>query len=573
MNAFFRWPRLWLIRIIPAVILTGMTAFSTPVAVKASEWKDAQGASFRGDPTEVIGPWALFKTGGLSGRRVFLHAFSPADSVRLFKEISTRPPLAPNWAGAKGAATRDVIGHVLQLKGKMLVPADLASMPEPQLLLVLVGSHNDGESWAMVSNMTPIYHRIQRVHPGLMGAVFFGVRHDNEQHRNMATGAGMPWLIADFPVEMEMGELKRYAPKEGTNMVLLSREGVPLLAAPASDREATMRFVDQLSEIVTLISPLDPRGWKDRVNYFSAIRPVAFAQSRSEPLLIGSPLRAAGLRKYGVTRINAHFDVAADGKVVPALHSTAAEVPPELVAPLTDALRKTAILPAIDHGNAVAGGLDYILDVPPANRELDADTAWLGSTGYPEVPIDQWLLLRPIKVPEMDFTSTVEGETPAGTLVFKALQVSDAKVSRAAQMNAFNSDWFTADGAASVQPKEGDKQTVDGTPLTWQRVKSEKGFVDLRAGLGNVDYSVGYATAEFEVPATSDAWLGIGSDDGLKIWLNGEMVHDKWIRRSSPIDDDVVPLHLKAGKNRILLKIQNATIDWSFLYRLRTAPR
>lgn len=66
------------------------------------------------------------------------------------------------------------------------------------------------------------------------------------------------------------------------------------------------------------------------------------------------------------------------------------------------------------------------------------------------VPIEQWLLLRPIKVSELDFTSTVEGETPAGTVVFKAIQVSDAKVSRAAQMNAFNSDWFTETGAASV---------------------------------------------------------------------------------------------------------------------------
>jgi hypothetical protein len=36
-----------------------------------------------------------------------------------------------------------------------------------------------------------------------------------------------------------------------------------------------------------------------------------------------------------------------------------------------------------------------------------------------------------------------------------------------------------------------------------------------------------------------DAWLGIGSDDGLKIWFNGELVHDKWIRRMSRIDDDV----------------------------------
>lgn len=502
-----------------------------------------------------------------------MRGLSPADCARFYEEISQRPPLASKWSDAKGAATRDVIGHVLQLKGKVLIPADLASMPEPQLLLLLIGSHNDGESWEMVSNMMAIPQRIQRAFPGLMGTVFLGVRHNNTEHQEMAVQAGMPWLVADFPSEVAMGELKRYIPAEGTNMILLSRDGVPLLGARASDREAMCKFADQLSELLSLINPLDPRGLKDRIAYFTAIRPIEFAKTRSEPMLIGSPLRVAVLRKYGVTRVNAHFDVMADGKIIPSLRSTTAEVPPELVASLTEVLRLTTILPPIDHGVAVAGGLDYTLDVPPASRELEADAAWLGSIGYPEIPIDQWLLLRPIKVPEMDFTSTVEGETPAGTLVFKALQVSDAKVSRAAQMNAFNSDWFGSTGAADVHPKEGDKQTVDGTVLTWKRAKSEKGFVDLRAGFGNVDYSVGYAYAEFEAPAPVDAWLGIGSDDGMKIWLNGEMVHDKWIRRPSRIDDDVVPLHLSAGKNRILLKIQNATIDWSFIYRLRTAPR
>jgi hypothetical protein len=175
------------------------------------------------------------------------------------------------------------------------------------------------------------------------------------------------------------------------------------------------------------------------------------------------------------------------------------------------------------------------------------------------LPVSDWLLLRPIKVPEQDFTSTVESERPDGMVVFKALQVSNEKVSHAAQMNAFNSDWFTAAGAASVQPKDGEKQSVDGKELVWHRVKADDGYVDLLRGIGNQDYTVGYAWTEFEVPADTPAWLGLGSDDGVKIWLNGELVHDKWIRRPSRIDDDVVPLQLKRGRNRLLLKIQNAT--------------
>jgi hypothetical protein len=189
------------------------------------------------------------------------------------------------------------------------------------------------------------------------------------------------------------------------------------------------------------------------------------------------------------------------------------------------------------------------------------------------LPLEEWLVLRPIQVQEKDFDSQVVGETTNGSLVLNAMEVNNSKVSRVAQMSAFNRDWFATDGADSVRPKEGDKQKLDdGTVLTWQKVRSKDGFVDMQTGIPK-DYTVGYAWTEFTVPNATDAWLGLGSDDGVKIWLNGELVHDRWIRRPSRIDEDVVALHLKKGSNRMLIKIQNVTLDWSFIYRLRLFPR
>lgn len=546
---------------------------AVPMTAKTSSWKDAQGTSFRGEPTEILGPWVLFKTGALSGRRVLLRGLSREDSRLVYEEITRRPARASNWAAATGLATSDLSGHALQLKGKTLAPADLSTVPEPQLLLVLYGSHNDGESWGMIGNVVAIHSRVQRVFPGLMGTVFMGIRHKDSEHRKIATDTGMPWLIADYPYEVGMRQLARFIPNEGASTVLMSREGVPLISARASDPDAIREFADQLADILWMINPDNSRSWKDRANYFSAVRPIEYAKSHADPMLIGSPLRADGLRKHGVTRVVAHFEVAADGKVIPTLRSNPQEVPPNLIAPLAEALKQTIILPAIDHGTAVAGALDYVLDVPPANPQAEADRIWLSSSAYPELPIEQWLVLRPIKVSEQDFVSSIESETASGTVVFKPLQVSASKVSRAAQMNAFSTDWFAAEGAASVLPKLGEKQSVDGTELTWQRVKPEKGLVNLQSGITNLDYTVGYAWAEFDAPAEGKAWLGLGSDDGVKIWFNGELIHDKWIRRTSRVDDDVVALHLKPGKNHILLKIQNATGDWSFLYRIRTEPK
>jgi hypothetical protein len=359
---------------------------------------------------------------------------------------------------------------------------------------------------------------------------------------------------------------------EGTGVVLVTRQGVPLLASSASDMDSVRGFLDQASEFLWLIDPANPAGWPDRLHYLNAVRPVEFAKTQAGPVLVGDPLRADILRKYGVKRVVAQLTVAPDGSVTPVIQSGPADVPADLMAGLTMALARAAVAPALDQGRPVAGTLDYHLEVPSADPVREADHVWLASTSYPVVPVPEWLVLRPIKVSEQDFESTVVGQKSDGTVILNSLEVNSGKISRAAQMSAFNTDWFATTGADSVRPKEGDQQKIDdGTVLTWEKVRSAAGFVNMQSAIPR-DYVVGYAWAEFDSPREADAWLGLGSDDGVKIWFNGELVHDKWIRRPSRVDDDVVPLHLKKGANRMLIKIQNATIDWSFMYRLRLKP-
>lgn len=98
-------------------------------------------------------------------------------------------------------------------------------------------------------------------------------------------------------------------------------------------------------------------------------------------------------------------------------------------------------------------------------------------------------------------------------------------------------------------------------------------MIDFQQGIGELEYTIGDGWIEFESPQKLQAWLGIGSDDGLKIWHNGKLIHDKWVRRISRIDDDIVPLELSEGRNTLLVKIQNAWGDWSFVSRLRIRPR
>lgn len=550
-----------------AAILAAL-AITASLPAKSSEWTDAQGTKFKAEPVGLLGPFALFKTPGGNGKRVLLRGLSHEDCLRFAAETRDSATLAADWAQARGLATRELIGRCLRVENQQLLPAGLAGQPEPEILVVLYGSYNDGESWRMIDNFLPTYRRIRQVFPGRLEALFFGVRHDEAKHRLIATSKYMPWLVADFTEQPRLGLITRLAPREGIQLLALSRDGVPLAASSAQDVAAVRQFVDDLTDLMRLSDPGNPATWQDRVHYLEQVRPVEFARSSAPPLLIGNPLRADGLRQRNVTRVEARLEVGADGKVRTARIAPDQGVPAALAPQIEAALAKSAVFcPAISNGAAMAGDYDYVLDVAAAPSVPAADAAWLRGDARVEIPIGAWLVLKPAPVPEQVF-STVERVDESGVHVLTPFEASAAKVTRAAQLTAFHTDWFAAAGAESVQPKEGDKQVVDGNELTWKLVKSVDGSVDLQS-FDRRDYCIGYAWAELDLPAAMNGWLGIGSDDGLKIWLNGKPVHDRWIRRMSQVDDDIVPLKLRAGRNQILIKIQNATGDWSFIARLR----
>lgn len=68
-----------------------------------------------------------------------------------------------------------------------------------------------------------------------------------------------------------------------------------------------------------------------------------------------------------------------------------------------------------------------------------------------------------------------------------------------------------------------------------------------------------FAYAVISVPEEQDAVLRLGTDDGVRAWINGEKVHENIVDRGITLDEDQAPVHLKNGGNEILLEIlQNA---------------
>src|SRR6185503_8564715 len=61
--------------------------------------------------------------------------------------------------------------------------------------------------------------------------------------------------------------------------------------------------------------------------------------------------------------------------------------------------------------------------------------------------------------------------------------------------------------------------------------------------------------------------MGLGTDGALKVWLNGNLVHERRSSRSLRKDDDLVPVSLDKGTNRLLLKIGSRPAGWGFCAR------
>ena len=53
-----------------------------------------------------------------------------------------------------------------------------------------------------------------------------------------------------------------------------------------------------------------------------------------------------------------------------------------------------------------------------------------------------------------------------------------------------------------------------------------------------------------------DAMILCGSDDGCRIWVNGEVVHTNNRARAMKVDEDKVNVKLEEGWNRVLFKVR-----------------
>jgi hypothetical protein len=124
----------------------------------------------------------------------------------------------------------------------------------------------------------------------------------------------------------------------------------------------------------------------------------------------------------------------------------------------------------------------------------------------------------------------------------------------------------------AVYPPEQARTLEDTLKVAqWKRVKAAEGVLNLLPHFQPNTNVVAYALAVIDAPNEMATELLIGSDDGVKVWLNGELVHNNHAHRGLTLDQDRVRVKLRKGINWLLVKVENGGGDWALAVRVRDA--
>ncbi len=351
---------------LPRIIWTLVLSSSVLCLAKVEPWTDLQGNAFKGEPSEVFGPLAIFRTSSGGSRKLPWRALSPADCVRFIEAVSKKPTRAEDWTKATGDLTSDLIGRLKQRQDGKLIKAQLSGRPEPLLLVAFYVDNSEGKSWDLLGKSSAPFQELAQKYPGQIEGIQLGLNHSKEEHQNMALTMNVPWLLVDFTEQAKVQLLKDYSPAKGEfSLEVLSRNGVPVLSASNPTETEMQKVFADLGLLLELQKPTNTRTWADRAYYLTALQPVLHRNDAAGPVLVGDPLVPQGLRERKIFRLEARIEVGADGKATQVTIKDDASISAPVAAALADALKKAAVfVPAVDHGKLVAGTYDYLLEIP-----------------------------------------------------------------------------------------------------------------------------------------------------------------------------------------------------------------
>ena len=171
-----------------------------------------------------------------------------------------------------------------------------------------------------------------------------------------------------------------------------------------------------------------------------------------------------------------------------------------------------------------------------AGKDLSSRGCDIGLIGYRLQPSDRrflidWNLIGPFDAPDMDSLTMV----------------------------------YPPEEALDLRAKYKGK---NGLEAAWKKVRGRSsGLMALAEMMKPEAQVITYAAGWVQAPETMQAVILLGSDDGVRVWINDALVHSNPAYRGAYPDQDVVAVHLKKGWNKVLVKILQGDGGWGFYFR------
>ncbi len=137
---------------------------------------------------------------------------------------------------------------------------------------------------------------------------------------------------------------------------------------------------------------------------------------------------------------------------------------------------------------------------------------------------------------------------------------------------AFDIDYLRSIGGelkAKIRPETTVEAGEAGT-LTARKARFQDGLLDFTTLYNDSDHKLAYAYTEIESPSNQDAFFFLGSDDGVKVCVNGKLAFSNLPPNGRPCfaRQDKFKVKLRKGINTILAKVENGIDAWRLVMEI-----
>jgi len=159
------------------------------------------------------------------------------------------------------------------------------------------------------------------------------------------------------------------------------------------------------------------------------------------------------------------------------------------------------------------------------------------------------------------------------------LEKPSAQEIAAAEAEGYLVDWEVAGPYLQKDKKSTELFDIPFGPelvnveVPWQPISTEPHeqhpvYLDLDEVLFGYDQAVAYLLTQIVSDKEKPVRLEIYSDDGVKAWLNGKLVHSMNVSRGIMEEPDKVDVTLKKGTNNLMLKVTDDVWAWGAIVRV-----